>query len=96
MDEAGLKPDAKGVRFSMTLEVPNWSASHLGIMADYMRPQLKKVGIEVELRKSPDFATWINRVVGGEYDATMNGAWNYPDPVIGVHRLYLCSKIRIS
>lgn len=94
LDEAGLKPDAKGVRFSMTLEVPNWSASHLGIMADYMRPQLKKVGIEVELRKSPDFATWINRVVGGEYDATMNGAWNYPDPVIGVHRLYLCSNIR--
>jgi peptide/nickel transport system substrate-binding protein len=94
LDEAGLKPDASGVRFTMVLDVPNWSTSHLGIIADYLRPQLKKAGIAVELRKSPDFGTWVSRVTGGEYDATMNGAWNYPDPVIGVHRLYLCSNIR--
>ena len=24
----------------------------------------------------------------------MNGYWNYPDPVIGVHRIYLCANIR--
>lgn len=94
LDEAGLKPDADGVRFKMVLDVPNWSANHLGVIADYLRPQLKKVGINVELRKSPDFGTWTGRVISGEYDATMNGAWNYPDPVIGVHRLYLCSNIR--
>lgn len=94
LDEAGLKPDGNGIRFKMVLDVPNWSANHLGVIADYLRPRLKKIGIDVELRKSPDFATWASRVAGGDYDASMNGAWNYPDPVIGVHRLYLCSNIR--
>ena len=24
----------------------------------------------------------------------MNTHWNYPDPVIGVHRIYLCANVR--
>lgn len=92
LDESGLKPDANGVRFAMQLEVPNWLPTHLGVMADYLRPQLKKVGIEVTLRKAPDFATWSQRVASWDYDASMNAIWNYPDPAIGVHRLFACDN----
>ena len=64
--------------------MPNWLSTHLGVMAEYLRPQLKKIGIDVTLRKAPDFATWSQRVASWDYDATMNGIWKYPDPVIGV------------
>jgi len=94
LDEAGYKPDASGVRFKMQLEVPNWLPTHLGVMAEYLRPQLKKIGIEVTLRKAPDFATWAQRVSSFDYDASMNAIFNYPDPVIGVHRLFACKNIR--
>ncbi|MCP5368990.1 MAG: ABC transporter substrate-binding protein [Hyphomicrobiales bacterium] len=94
LDEAGLKPGPDGVRFKMTLEIPNWGGAYLGVMASYLRPQLKKVGIDVVGRKSPDFGTWVKRVSSWDYDATMNAAWNYPDPLIGVHRLYSCDNIR--
>jgi peptide/nickel transport system substrate-binding protein len=94
LDEAGLKPDANGVRFKMQLEVPNWLPTHLGVMAEYIKPQFKKIGIEVSLRKAPDFATWSQRVSSWDYDASMNAIFNYPDPVIGVHRLFSCKNIR--
>jgi len=94
LDEAGLKPDANGVRFKMQLEIPNWLQTHLAVLGDYIRPQLKKVGIEVSLRKAPDFGTWAQRVASWDYDATMNAIWNYPDPAIGVHRLFACKNIR--
>jgi len=94
LDEAGLKPDANGVRFAMTLDEANWSPNVHGPMAEYIRAQLKRVGINVTLRRSPDFATWVKRIASWDYDATTNGAWNYPDPVIGVHRLFVCDNIR--
>ncbi|MEQ1698308.1 MAG: ABC transporter substrate-binding protein, partial [Hyphomicrobiaceae bacterium] len=94
LDEAGFKPDANGVRFKMQLEVPNWLPTHLGVIAEYLRPQFKKIGIEVTLRKAPDFATWSQRVSSFDYDASMNAIFNYPDPVIGVHRLFSCKNIR--
>lgn len=94
LDEAGLKPDADGVRFAMTLDQANWSPNVHGPMAEYIGAQLRRVGIKVTLRRSPDFATWVKRIASWDYDATTNGAWNYPDPVIGVHRLFVCDNIR--
>ena len=94
LDEAGVKRGANGVRFSMTLDQANWSPNVHGPMAEYIRAQLKKVGIDVTLRKAPDFATWVKRISSWDFEATTNGAWNYPDPVIGVHRLYVCENIR--
>jgi peptide/nickel transport system substrate-binding protein len=63
-------------------------------IAEYLRPQLKKIGIEVTVRTSPDFPTWARRVSTHDFDATMDGAFNYGDPVIGVHRTYLSSNIK--
>jgi len=94
LDAAGLPRDPKGVRFAMTIDfLPN-TADNSQTIAEYLRPQLRKIGIDVTVRTSPDFPTWARRVSNHEFDATMDGAFNYGDPVIGVHRTYLSSNIK--
>ena len=94
LDAAGLKPDAGGKRLAMTLDfLPN-TPDNSQTIAEYLRSQLKKVGIEVTVRTAPDFPTWARRVSTADFDATMDGAFNYGDPVIGVHRTYLSSNIK--
>ena len=94
LDAAGLKADAAGKRFAMTLDfLPN-TPDNSQTLAEYLRPQLKKIGIEVTVRASPDFPTWARRVSTYEFDATVDGAFNYGDPVIGVHRTWLSSNIK--
>lgn len=94
LDEAGLTAGAGGRRFGFVLDVPGWAIQSHGPYSEYIRAQLAQLGIEVELRRAPDFGTWVQRVSGFDYEATMNGSFNYPDPVIGVHRHFLCDNIR--
>ena len=63
-------------------------------IAEYLKSQLKKIGIELEVRAAPDFPTWAGRVGGHDFDLTMDVVFNWGDPVIGVHRTYLSSNIR--
>lgn len=63
-------------------------------IAEYMKSQLKKIGINVTVRAAPDFPTWAGRVGGHDFELTMDIVFNWGDPVIGVHRTYLCSNIR--
>lgn len=92
LDEAGYKRDADGIRFKATLDAPTYSPDGLGRVADYLKPQLKKIGIEIDRRVSPDSATWAQRVSNYDYDIAMSQIYNYPDPVIGTHRLFLCKN----
>lgn len=93
LDEAGHKRGPDGTRFSLTLDwLPDVHPDSQGTVAQYLRSQLKKVGIEIQLRQSPDFPSWSRRVSNWEHELTMNAIWNYPDPVIGTHRAYLCSN----
>jgi peptide/nickel transport system substrate-binding protein len=94
LDEAGLKKNDKGVRFSMQVDYLPGTADNSQNLAEYLRPQLKKVGIEVTVRAQPDFPTWARRISAYDFDVTMDGAFNYGDPVIGVHRTYMSSNIR--
>lgn len=94
LDAAGYPVGADGSRFSFVLDVPGWAAAAHVPMAEYTQAQLAKLKINVELRKSPDFGTWVNRVSSWDYDATMNGSFNYPDPTIGVHRHFECDNIK--
>lgn len=94
LDEAGLKPDADGIRARFTLDVPTFHPDSMRTVAEYLRPQLRKIGLDIEVRISPDYATWGGRVGEWEHDMTMNGTWNNPDPVIGINRNYLCDSPR--
>ena len=63
-------------------------------LAEYLKSQLKKVGIDVTVRAAPDFPTWAGRVGGHDFELSMDVVFNWGDPVIGVHRTYLSSNIR--
>ena len=63
-------------------------------MAEYIQAQMAKLDIKVELRRAPDFGTWVKRISSWDYEATMNGSFNYPDPVIGMHRHFDCDNIK--
>ncbi|MEO1611929.1 MAG: ABC transporter substrate-binding protein, partial [Pseudomonadota bacterium] len=53
-------------------------------VAEYLKSQLKKIGIEVEVRAAPDFPTWAGRVSKNDFELTMDIVFNWGDPVIGV------------
>jgi peptide/nickel transport system substrate-binding protein len=63
-------------------------------VAEYMKSQLKKIGIDVTVRAAPDFPTWAGRVGGHDFELSMDVVFNWGDPVIGVHRTYLSDNIR--
>ena len=73
--------------------IPGAGEEQQGV-AQYLKSQLKKVGIDVEVRASPDFPTWAKRISNYDFDMTMDAVFNWGDPVIGVHRTYLSSNIR--
>src|SRR5262249_32892333 len=94
LDEAGYKRGPDGTRFKLTFDhVPGPVELTSGV-CEYVRGQLRGAGIEIEIRAAPDFPTWAQRVSSHEFDLTMDGVFNWGDPVIGVHRFYLTRNIR--
>jgi len=94
LDEAGFPKKDDGSRFTLTIDyIPN-SNDQQRNLAEYIRPQLAKVGITVVVRAAPDFPTWAQRVGSHDFDLTMDQVFNWADPVIGVDRTYLSSNIR--
>ena len=93
LDAAGVKPGTNGMRFSLEVDCPPGYPSFKA-MQEYMKPALAKIGVNVVVRNSPDFPTWARRVAGQQFEATIDGAWNWGDPIIGVHRTYLTSNIK--
>lgn len=91
LDEAGYARGADGTRFELTID---HGSATTKAPAEYLRPQLKKIGIEVTVRSSPDFPTWAKRISNWEFDMTWDTVFNWGDPVIGVHRTYLSDNIR--
>lgn len=63
-------------------------------LAEYLKSQLKKIGIKVTVRAAPDFPTWAKRIGGHDFELSMDIVFNWSDPVIGVHRTYLSSNIK--
>ncbi|GAP35786.1 ABC transporter substrate-binding protein [Piscinibacter sakaiensis] len=94
LDAAGLKAGANGERFKLTIDYIPGSDDQQKAVAEYIRGQLKKVGIAVEVRASADFPAWAKRMATRDFDMSMDIVFNWGDPIIGVHRTYLSSNIR--
>jgi peptide/nickel transport system substrate-binding protein len=93
LDDAGVKPGANGVRLTLDVDAIPGSVE-LKTIQEYLKPALSKVGIEVNLRQSPDFPSWARRVASLEFEMTVDSVWNWGDPVIGVHRTWLSANIK--
>lgn len=94
LDEAGLKKGTDGIRLKITCDYYPGDEDGQKRLAEYMKPALKRVGIDVEVRAPADFASWAKRMASKDFDISMDAAFAWGDPVIGVHRTYLSSNIR--
>ena len=94
LDVAGYKAGANGERMKLTIDyIPGGDEQHKSV-AEYLRAQLKKIGVTLEVRASADFPAWAKRIATRDFDMTMDTVFNWGDPVIGVHRTYLSTNIR--
>jgi len=94
LDAAGHPKAADGSRFSLTIDyIPGGDEQQRNV-AEYLRSQLKRIGVNLEVRAAPDFPTWAQRVSNHDFDLTMDVVFNWGDPIIGVNRTYLTSNIR--
>jgi len=91
LDDAGYARGADGVRFPLTVDF-GWET--VKPYAEYLKPQLKKIGIDVTVRASADFPSWAKRISNHDFDMTMDNVFNWGDPVIGVHRTYSSDNIK--
>ncbi|WP_137891883.1 ABC transporter substrate-binding protein [Ramlibacter sp. 2FC] len=94
LDAAGYKPGANGERFKLTIDYAPGSDDQQKTVAEYVRAQLKKIGVIAETRASADFPAWAKRIASQDFDLTMDVVFNWGDPIIGVHRTYLSSNIK--
>ncbi|MBN2442173.1 MAG: ABC transporter substrate-binding protein [Spirochaetales bacterium] len=94
LDKAGYPVKSNNIRFSAQIDylplVPNQQKE----LALYLKRQLKKIGIDVTVRKSATVVEWANRVSNWDFDMTLDSVFNWGDPVIGVHRTYMSDNIR--
>jgi peptide/nickel transport system substrate-binding protein len=92
LDAAGLKPDSKGVRFTIKqLALPYgevWMR-----LSEYFRTALRQVGIEVVL-ETTDAGAWAKRIGDWDYETSTNYLSQYGDPTLGVERSYVSSNIK--
>jgi peptide/nickel transport system substrate-binding protein len=94
LDAAGYPKQADGARFTLTIDYIPGADEQQRNIAEYLRSQLKRAGINLEVRAASDFPTWAQRVSNYDFDLTMDQVFNWGDPVIGVDRTYLTSNIR--
>ncbi len=93
LDEAGLKRGPDGVRFKITEDFlpygDEWTR-----LSEYIREQLKKIGVEATIRNS-DFPGFLNRVFTQyDYDIASNFVGNMSDPSIGMPRYYVSTMAK--
>jgi peptide/nickel transport system substrate-binding protein len=92
LDEAGLKPDAGGVRASIKHLVPPYGEIW-NRMGEYFKQAMHQIGIDVTL-ESTDAGTWASRVAAWDYQTTSNVLYQFGDPTLGVERSYVSSNIQ--
>jgi len=94
LDEAGHTIKSHGIRFSLTLDYIPVIPSQQRDIALYLKRQLAKIGLDVQVRKSANFPEWAKRIGNWDFDMTLDSVYNWGDHVIGVHRTYLSDNIR--
>lgn len=87
LEAAGLKRDARGVRLRIdNLPIPY--GEDFVRTAQLIQQQLKRVGIEVQIRNF-DVGIWINKIARErDFDTISTFAAAFADPQIGVYRRY--------
>jgi peptide/nickel transport system substrate-binding protein len=94
LDEAGYKRQADGMRFSLNLIYMPALPYAQKMIAEYLKPQLKKIGIKINLKAPADFMNWYTNLAKWEHDMSTSNIFGWGDPVIGIHRLFMSTNIK--
>ena len=93
LDQAGYPRGANGTRFKIAQNVLPYGESWTR-MAEYIKQDLSKVGIEVETQ-SLDLGGWLKKIyTDWDFGITSTFSHNYSDPSIGVQRTFVSSSIQ--
>jgi peptide/nickel transport system substrate-binding protein len=92
LDEAGLKPNASGVRLKTSMiAIPYgevWTRQ-----AEFIKQQFSKVGIDLTI-EATDAAGFLQRNSNWDFELCGNFLSQFMEPAIGVARNYVSSNIR--
>lgn len=89
LDAAGYPADADGSRgIALTMDYLPTAADYQKNLAEFIKPVLGDLGIDMEIRSSPDFGTYLGYLAPRDYDMTMQILFMWGDPVIGVNRSF--------
>lgn len=92
LDEAGYPRGPNGVRFSINEDFQPFN-ENFRQSAEYVRQNLKRVGIDVNLR-SQDLATFVKRVYGAyDFDIDLGQFSVFIDPELGLLRQFWSKSI---
>lgn len=93
LDAAGYTRGADGLRFRLTIDATAYGEAPTRT-AEYMREQLREIGVEAEVRVS-DPGAFVKRIYG-DRDFDLSTFWGSAgaDPAIGVQRFYWSKNIR--
>lgn len=94
LDEAGFPRGNGGIRFELSLIHLSSFRDLMVTVAEYLVPQLAKVGIKVNREQMPDSPSWSRRVADWNYDLALSLPGNYHDPLVGVSRMFVCDNIK--
>ncbi len=94
LDEAGYKRQSNGMRFELNLIYMPALPYGQKMIAEYMKPQLKKIGIKINLKAPADFMNWYMTLAKWEHDMSTSNIFGWGDPVIGIHRLFMSTNIK--
>lgn len=92
LDEAGLKPDSRGVRAQVKLMPMPYGDAWMRL-AEFTRESLRQVGIIASM-ESVDPSGYVQRYTNWDFQLTYSALYQFADPALGVARTYLCSNIR--
>jgi len=94
LDNAGYKRGSGGMRFELNMTYMPFLNYAQKMIAEYMKPQLKKIGIKINLKAPADFMNWYMTLAKWQHDIATSNYFMWGDPVIGIHRLFMSTNIK--
>jgi len=94
LDDAGYKRGSDGMRFELSLIYIPAIPYTQKMIVEYIKPQLKKIGIKINLKAPDDFMNRYMTLAKWEHDNSTSNVFMWGDPVIGTHRMFMSTNIK--
>lgn len=94
LDQAGYVRMENGIRFNTRLTWMPMQSGNQKKVATYIKTQLAKIGIMVELEPPGSYIDWYIRVAKWEHHMTLSRMFEWGDPLVNLHPLISSKHLR--